>query len=227
MKERYSVAWWGVTALFSVGTGGCLGYLLSLHALLWAGLSLLVVFCVWSVGERYQSSLIVRVNAVNAPELAVYHDGTFCGRISDGQVAVMQQHIFLDARTGLAQVVNLLLTGANILKAVLAIIPKMLFWLVVALVVFLPQDAVNLLTSLRQSSSQEVIDTLRLVGPLLFTVCVLSMVVMISLGWQPGFRNCWQAALDNVLRRHFALGNTGDITLRPVDDMWIFSEVRG
>lgn len=225
MKEHYSPAWWLVTALFSVLVGGLLSFMLFPHALFWAGMSVLVCGMLWHVSERYQASLVARINAVSTHQVDVQlHDWErVC--VPDAQIAAVQQRILLDPRTGVAQFGNLVLTVLKLISLYLKTLPSALFWLIVAMVMFMPHDAAEILTTLSNSTPQEVIHALQVtgglqgvIGQLLVTVLGFSAVLMMIIGWNPGFRNCWREALNQKLQSYYDYPSSSPFQFSRGDD---------
>lgn len=226
MKEHYSPVWWLVTALFSVLVGGLLSFMLFPHTLFWAGMSVLVCGMLWHVSERYQASLVARINAVSTHQVDVQlHDWErVC--VPDMLMAAVQQRILLDPRTGLMQMLNLVQTGSVILRTALYVMPCALFWLFATLVVFQPQVVAEILSDISNiTTSQEVIVAVKATGAwngtlarFLFAIWSLWTILRLVAGWNPGFRNCWRVALNRKLQSYCDYPSTSPFQFSLGDD---------
>ncbi|WP_447874497.1 hypothetical protein [Serratia fonticola] len=207
MKEKYSLAWWLVTILFSLLLGGILSFLLFPHVVLWAGLSLFICILLWDISERYQSSLVARINKVSSLQVAIDLSGQERVCVSDTQLATIQQRILLNPKTGLEQMWNLIWTSVKLSILFVKVVPIALFWLVVALVMFLPLEAAEILRFLGNSTPLEIIQSLQATGSyqgtivrLFLTVFAFSVLIMLIIGLNPGLKNCWREALKRQLQ---------------------------
>ncbi|WP_447887219.1 hypothetical protein [Serratia fonticola] len=207
MKEKYSPAWWLVTTLFSLLLGGILSFLLFPHLLLWAGLSLFICMLLWHISERYQSSLVARINKGSSLQVAIDLSEQERVCVSDTQLATIQQRILLNPKTGLEQMWNVTWTSIKLSIAFVIVVPVIVFWLVVALVMFLPLEAAEILMFLRDSTPLEIIQALQATASyqgtivsLCVTIFAFSVPIMLIIGLNPGLKNCWREALKRQLQ---------------------------
>lgn len=166
-------------------------------------------------------ALVARIRTVDGgPDWYVMVNGVTAGQISDATYASIRRDVLLDYRNYLAQLLNFFHVALRIVNDFLIVIPALLFWVVVAYVLFSPGDFVQAVLALQKITPAMVAanapSAFHIFGPLF----IIFIGVLLIVGRPFGFFNRFDEAVGNSVRRAVSCSATGDVFLVRFDEPW-------
>lgn len=158
-----------------------------------------------------------RINDPSAPDLDVRLNGITIGSLSDADYAAMQQDALRDGRNALAQLLNIGRVLFTVVDRLIVVVPVLVFWGVLAFAAFAPYSPAEMLLEFQQVDAATIKRTLGQLLQIGATLVLMTMMMMPVLGFRFGFKNCYSAAVDQMLRYHFKMPAGGDFRVaRPL-----------
>lgn len=158
-----------------------------------------------------------RINDPSAPDLDVRLNGITIGSLSDAEYAAMQQEALHDGRNALAQLLNIGRVLFTVVDRLIVVVPVLVFWGVLAFAAFAPYSPAEMLLEFQQADAATIKRTLGQLLQIGATLVLVTMMMMPVLGFRFGFKNCYSAAVDQMLRYHFKTPADGDFRVtRPL-----------
>ncbi|WP_277594430.1 hypothetical protein [Pseudomonas chlororaphis] len=159
-----------------------------------------------------------RISDPSAPELDVRLNGIKIGTLSDADYAAMQQEALRDGRNALAQLFNVGRVAFTVIDRLIVVVPVLAFWGALAFAVFSPYSPADMLLEFQKTDVATVTHALKQVLQICVTLSLVAMFVMPVFGFRFGFKNCYSAAVDQMLRHHFNTPADGDFRVtRPLN----------
>ena len=157
---------------------------------------------------------LARVQVMDeSPAWNVLINGVTAGQISDAAYASIRRDVLLDYRVYLAQLWNFFHVVLRVVGDFLVVIPALMFWLVVACMVFAPGDFAQTVLALQKITPSMVaantLSVYQMVAPLFIIFIGVTLVV----GRPVGFIDRFDEAVGSGVRRAIACSATGDIIL--------------
>ena len=173
-------------------------------------------------------ALVVRIRTVDGgPEWDVMINGVTAGQISDAAYASIRRDVLLDYRTYLAQLLNFVHMALRIAGDFLVVIPALLFWAVVACVVFAPGDFAQAVLAIQKITPGMAAANALSVYQMLAPLFLIFIGVLLVVGRPFGFVNRFDEAVGNSVRRAVACSATGDVFLVRFDETWECRAIAG
>jgi len=177
-----------------------------------SGLLLMFAF----LAERARKAA-ARVDGHGLWEITV--NGVAVGTISGEDYLRLKRQAYCDPHNALDQITNVVSVTTTLLAALLVAIPVTLFWGTVLLLFVSPDLATTVLEAMRAGATPR-----QLVGAIapLFAFCTVFLVMLAGaavflFGGSLGFKNQYDEAISERLRRHCKSPATGDVQLfRPI-----------
>lgn len=143
-------------------------------------------------------------------------NGVALGTLSGSQYAAMRRRARRDWHNALAQLGNLAVVALVVFGRLLRGVPLVCFWFAAGLALYAPDEYANLVGTLQQADPAAIASATRNGLGLAMTILLLALCLLMLFGQRVGFKNCYDAALASMLRRHFNTPAEGDISLVPV-----------
>lgn len=177
--------------------------------------------------DRYDASLTKRMEAVEpgtwiregreagakVSDWEVWMNNVRIGTVTDSEYAAMQRYAARDIRNAVAQLLNIGQVALVVFDKVLVAVPLFVFWAAIAFAVFTPDSfttTVQEFLSAGPAAIASSIQSLLQLGISIFTVTFLCMPIF---GFRFGFKNVYEAAVNQMLRQHCKTPADGDIRL--------------
>ncbi len=166
-------------------------------------------------------ALVVRIRTVDGgPEWDVMINGITAGQISDATYASIRRDVLLDYRNYLAQLWNFFHVALRVTNDFLVAIPAILFWVVVACVVFAPGGFVQAVLALQKITPAMVVANAPSAFHMFAPLFIIFIGELLIVGRPFGFFNRFDEAVGNSVRRAVSCSATGDVFLVRFDEPW-------
>lgn len=166
-------------------------------------------------------ALVARIRTVDGgPEWDVMVNGVTSGQISDAAYASIRRDVLLDHRVYLAQLWNCVQVSLRVVAGFLVVIPALLFWAVVACVMFAPGDFTRIVLLFQKMTPSMVAATASGFHGEIVALFIVYLGALLVVGIQFGFVNRFDEAVGNSVRRAIACTATGDVLLERFGTPW-------
>jgi hypothetical protein len=151
-----------------------------------------------------------------SPAWNVLINSVTAGQISNAAYASIRRDVLLDCRVYLAQLWNFFHVALRVFGDFLLAIPALMFWLVMACMVFAPGDFAQTVLALQKITPSMVAAIAFSVYQMVALLFIVFIGVTLVVGHPFGFIDRFDEAVGNGVRRAIKCSATGDIILVPL-----------
>jgi len=186
-------------------------FCLLLFSSAWAALTgpLVAATAISVTRAKYMSDLVNRAGTFSGNLLDVVCNGIKIGTIRDSEFAEIKLRVFNHPYTYLAQFNNLCKVILRICTSAIFALPVGVFWFIVAIAIFSPENFNDMLTQLQSPSMIS-----KLFKEYFTFYIVMCLMLKVMLGIRFGLRNQFKFRIGEMVRLHCASAVKGDIVLR-------------
>lgn len=191
--------------------------------LFWGGQAIMAALGAGATGafvdylrQRYTASLLRRIDAMEtSPSWNVVLNGVKVGAIKDSEYAAIRLEIFKNMRIYVAQALNLGNIAMRGVGYIFRGIPLFIFWAMVAVAIFSPEDFNNGLAQIQKARPGEIAEAVRWAVQLFGMSLLFVMFVQVVIGGADslGFINRFSEATNLAMRVHCGAAAEGDMSL--------------
>ncbi|MDD5388991.1 MAG: hypothetical protein PHD37_06580 [Gallionellaceae bacterium] len=175
--------------------------------------SLAIVFPLLAMLSRDEATLSRRIEAGNAVPWSVDVNGVIVGTIADSHYAAIQLSVWLDARTHIAQLLNVGNMGSRIVDMLFVGIPLGVFWYGFGVFFLAPDTFASILAELRQVTPEQVASSVPRLLQMVGLISMMFILARIALGKSFGFVNHFDKAIGKHVRLAIGCAAEGDVYL--------------
>lgn len=173
-------------------------------------------------------ALVARIRTVGGgPEWDVIVNGVTSGQISDAAYASIRRDVLLDYRVYMEQLWNYVHVALRVVDGFMIVIPTLLFWAVVACVVFAPGDFTRIVLLFQKMTPGMVAANASGFHGEIVALFIVYLGALLVVGRSFGFVNRFDEAVNNGVRRAIACTATGDVFLVRFDTPWECRAITG
>ena len=184
--------------------------------ILWAAMVAIAAFTTMLILARHSAALKARLSDDAPFAWEVWMNGVQIGLITDGQYASIQRAAFGSGRLIVGQLFNLVHVALTIARRVFVAVPLLMFWLLVMASVVTPETVIEVGQALSITDPAELANGLRPLYRWGFMMILISVSIMLGLGYRFGFRNHYDEAVGHMIRKHCNTPAEGNIKLSKV-----------
>lgn len=170
-------------------------------------------FSIYTLFQRYDASLIQRMEASNPFVWDVMVNKIKVGSVTDAQAAAMERYAFNDNRNWLAQLFNLCTILRRTIGYLIVHLPITLFWILIALIIFSPESYTAIITGLQKDGVPAISSGAMAILPIMLIFSVLVLPICWAFGSRFGFENAFSASVSWMLREHCKTAADGYVAL--------------
>lgn len=154
-----------------------------------------------------------RAAGMQPSDWEVWMNDVLIGTVTDSEYAAMQRHAARDIRNAIAQLLNIGRVALVILDKVLVAVPLFIFWAAIAFAVFSPDSLTETVREFLSAGPTAIAGAIQSFLQVGLSIAVLTFLFMPVLGFRFGFKNVYEAAVNQMLRQHCKTPVDGDIRL--------------
>lgn len=173
---------------------------------------------VYILFDRYEKSLLARMNAAHPVIWDIKVNSIKVGTVTDADYATMKLSAFQDGRNAGAQLLNLGHVVIGVIGKFVLAVPVTLFWCLIAVAVFFPEMYSSVIAGMQKAGPSDIAAVAKTALTFLTSLVGMAFCLNAVFGVRFGFVNCFSAAVGRMLRHRCNVAAEGDIFLvRQVD----------